>query len=197
MWKYDLQFPPTGGDGSAAVQPIQELLDSGEEGQIFTTTQDGAVWQDAPFADTETVEAIRSDVELLSALLTDPGELTYQWQYRLNETDGARASTADDATTDALSITIKSYRDGYQYRLMVTDADGAMSYTPWATLHVDADGTAENLCQSQTVISGNKAMTISDTDFYGVANSTYTLTGSVSKINLVTSINGETGAVTV
>lgn len=62
--------------------------------------------------------------------------LKYQWEYWPDYHDGWKISGATTAKTTALSIKGTTARNGYQYRCKITDANGVVIYTQWATLTV-------------------------------------------------------------
>ena len=60
--------------------------------------------------------------------------LKYQWQY--NNGSGWRNSTQEGCKTAALSVPVTNYRDGQQYRCVVTDAAGKKHISSAAKLYV-------------------------------------------------------------
>ncbi len=60
--------------------------------------------------------------------------LTYQWQY--NKGEGWKKSNASGATTKTLSINSSAGYNGYQYRCVITDANGTKTISSAATLTV-------------------------------------------------------------
>lgn len=67
--------------------------------------------------------------------------LTYQWQH-MTTTGSTWLTTADStsasgAQTAELTVKAQSYRNGYQYRCMVTGADGSVVYSEVATLTIE------------------------------------------------------------
>ena len=64
--------------------------------------------------------------------------LSYQWQYRKNEESGWMSTTLPGAKTNILTVTAVEARYGYQYRCRVTDANGAIQYSDYATLSISA-----------------------------------------------------------
>ncbi len=60
--------------------------------------------------------------------------LTYQWQY--NKGNGWADSGMSGSTTAALSVTATAARSGQQYRCVITDANGAKTYSAAARLTV-------------------------------------------------------------
>jgi|GEM_PF-6506966 len=68
--------------------------------------------------------------------------LTYQWQYK--EPDGAGTNTtATGATTKTLSIESTAARNGYQYRVIVTDSFGNKATSNAATLKLPITFTTQ------------------------------------------------------
>ena len=76
-----------------------------------------------------------NDTTEISVVATGAG-LTYQWQYRKNDTDTWKTTTVSGNKTDTLTIQGTLARDGYQYRCKVTDSEGNVVYSNGATLHV-------------------------------------------------------------
>ena len=62
--------------------------------------------------------------------------LTYRWQYKTPGGTSWNNSSAADSKTDTLSVTAAAYRDGYQYRCVVTDKYGNEVRTIAVTLKV-------------------------------------------------------------
>lgn len=62
--------------------------------------------------------------------------LSYQWYYRTGENGEWYKCSGDSAVTDSLSVEVKSYRAGYQYRCKVTDGSGASVYSEAASLSI-------------------------------------------------------------
>ena len=67
-------------------------------------------------------------------------DLTYQWQY--NAGDGWKKSGATGATTATLSINAKTAYNGWKYRCIITDANGATTTSSVATLKIKTAITA-------------------------------------------------------
>ena len=90
--------------------------------------------------------------------VTASGEnLSYQWQYRKSDTDTWTNSSGTSAATASLSVEVKSYRDGYQYRCRVTNAAGSV-YSVAAVLHVLAVPTISTQPQDVTAALGATAV---------------------------------------
>ena len=53
--------------------------------------------------------------------------LSYQWQFRKNDTDSWTKCSGDSAVTASLSVEVKSYRNGYQYRCKVSNSVGSVT----------------------------------------------------------------------
>ncbi len=64
-------------------------------------------------------------------------DLTYQWYYCKPNTTEWLKSTASSGKTATLSVTAKSYLDGYRYRCRVTDGSGAYKTSSYATLVIE------------------------------------------------------------
>ena len=60
--------------------------------------------------------------------------LTYQWQY--NSGSGWKNSNGTGATTNTLTINAKSTYNNWQYRCVITDGNGAKTYSDAAKLTV-------------------------------------------------------------
>ena len=62
--------------------------------------------------------------------------LTYQWQYKQSASGGWMNSTASSATTPYFYYTAANYHNGYQYRCVVTDADGNIAISDIGTVTI-------------------------------------------------------------
>ena len=62
--------------------------------------------------------------------------LTYQWQYSNNGGASWGNTSMSGYNTDTLSVGVVAYRDGYQYRCIVTDHSGVSQTSSVATLRV-------------------------------------------------------------
>ena len=62
--------------------------------------------------------------------------VSYQWQYRRNETANWTNTTLTGYNTAMLTVQAIDSRDGYQYRCIITDGAGNKDYTDTATLRV-------------------------------------------------------------
>jgi hypothetical protein len=67
--------------------------------------------------------------------------LTYQWQY--NKGDGWKTSNASGSTTATLTINTAAGYNGYNYRCVITNANGAKTYSSAATLKVKTTITTQ------------------------------------------------------
>ncbi len=67
--------------------------------------------------------------------------LKYQWQY--NSGDGWKNSGASGATTATLSINAKTTYNGWKYRCVITDANGATATSSIATLKIRTSITTQ------------------------------------------------------
>ncbi len=65
---------------------------------------------------------------------TGKATLTYQWQYRKNETSDWANSGQTGAKTDTLLVSTTAALHGYQFRCIVTDGNGQKSYSKTVTL---------------------------------------------------------------
>ena len=65
------------------------------------------------------------------------GDLSYQWYYRTSTKGSWVKCSGTGATTAALTVEAKSYRNGYQYRCLVKNAAGEV-YSNAAALTVRA-----------------------------------------------------------
>lgn len=63
------------------------------------------------------------------------GSLCYQWYYRSSSSSSWQKCTGTGCTGSVYSVTVKSYRNGYQYRCKLSNAAG-VSYSAAATLTV-------------------------------------------------------------
>ncbi len=62
--------------------------------------------------------------------------LSYQWQFRVSETAFWRLATAKGNQTAALHVPITPTRKGYQYRCIVTDLEGNVSFSQIYTMEL-------------------------------------------------------------
>ena len=99
--------------------------------------------------------------------------LTYQWQYRTSATSTKWiASPATGATTASVSIPIAKYKDGYQYRCVITDASGNTVTSSAATLNY---GTPVEEPENPDDTSALKIVT-QPVDYYGTTgNAAFTV----------------------
>ncbi len=99
---------------TAALVPVDQLV-------IVTQPESyvGAIGSTADFA----VEA-------------DGKDLTYQWYYSNNNGKNFVKSALRGSTTNTLSVVLSAYRDGQQYKCVVTDANGEMVETVVVTMRV-------------------------------------------------------------
>ena len=74
--------------------------------------------------------------------------LTYQWQYRMPSTGYWSNSTFTGANTDTLTVPITAHRNKYQYRCVITDANGVKTYSAASTLKVKTKITAQPTSRS-------------------------------------------------
>ena len=86
---------------------------------------------------------------------TGKGPLTYQWQYRKNDTDTWKLSGQSGNKTDTLKVSTTAGLHGYQFRCYVTDANGQKSYTNTVTLTVKPAITTQP--SNKSVTAGTKA----------------------------------------
>ena len=70
----------------------------------------------------------------LTVTATGKGTLTYQWQYRKNESASWANSGQQGAKTDTLLVSTTAALHGYQFRCIVTDGNGQKSYSKTVTL---------------------------------------------------------------
>ncbi len=71
----------------------------------------------------------------VSFTVTSPGSgYTYQWQY--NNGSGWKNSNGSGAATDTLTINAKATYNNWQYRCVITDGNGAKTYSDAAQLTV-------------------------------------------------------------
>ena len=82
--------------------------------------------------------------------------LSYQWYFRKSSSDSWSKSSGTGATTASLSVEVKSYRNGYQYRCKVTNAGGYV-YSNAATLTVAAKPVITTQPKDQTAAVGATA----------------------------------------
>ena len=63
-------------------------------------------------------------------------DLTYQWQYRTSAKDSWKKTTATGNKTVTLKVPVTAFRNGYQYRCVITDKYGNVINSGAATLKV-------------------------------------------------------------
>ena len=74
--------------------------------------------------------------EVLFQVIASGAGLTYQWQYRTSSTGAWKNSTFSGSDTGYLFVPATAARNGYQYRCVITDANGEALYSDAATLNV-------------------------------------------------------------
>ena len=104
--------------------------------------------------------------------------LTYQWQYRTSSTAAWKNSTLTGCKTATMSVPVTAARNKYQYRCVITDANGAVVNSNAATLTVKTKITAQPTNQSGYV--------------GGTAKFTVTATGAGLKYKWQFSADGKT-----
>ena len=62
--------------------------------------------------------------------------LTYQWQWRQNDSAKWAATTVEGNKTSTIKVPVTTERNGYQYRCVITDADGNKITSKAVTLTV-------------------------------------------------------------
>ena len=72
---------------------------------------------------------------VFTVALNNAEDVTYQWYYSNAEGKWAKTTTAD-SNTDTLTVVAKAYRDGYQYKCVITDAYGNVIESDVVTLTV-------------------------------------------------------------
>ena len=84
------------------------------------------------------------------------GNLTYQWYYRTSSSGEWSKSTGTGYNTATLSVKAVAYREGYQYRCLVTNSLGSI-YTNNAALHILAKPAITTQPKTTTVAEGETA----------------------------------------
>ena len=69
-------------------------------------------------------------------VLASGEDLTYQWQWRKNSSSAWATTTVSGNKTNTITVSATTTRNGYQYRCVVTDADGIQTISAGATLTV-------------------------------------------------------------
>ena len=87
--------------------------------------------------------------------------LTYQWFYKAVGSDEWQKSFSAGATTDTLSVELRTYRDGQQYMCVVTDANGE---------------TVESEAAAMTLKAGEFAIVSQPASYAGAEGDTVTFT---------------------
>ncbi|MBP5463378.1 MAG: hypothetical protein J6Y20_14830 [Lachnospiraceae bacterium] len=87
---------------------------------------------------------------------TGKGTLTYQWQYRKNESASWANSGQQGAKTDTLLVSTTAALHGYQFRCIVTDGNGKKSYSKTVTLTLKPRITTQPVDKSLLVGSTAK-----------------------------------------
>jgi hypothetical protein len=90
-----------------------------------------------------------------TVVATGKATLTYQWQYRKNETSDWANSGQTGAKTDTLLVSTTAGLHGYQFRCIVTDGNGQKSYSKTVTLTLKPRITTQPADTSVT--AGTKA----------------------------------------
>ena len=86
---------------------------------------------------------------------TGKGTLKYQWQYRKNESAEWANSGQQGAKTDTLLVSTTAALHGYQFRCIVTDGNGQVTYSKTVTLKLKPRITTQPADKSVT--AGTKA----------------------------------------
>ena len=81
------------------------------------------------------------------------GNLTYQWYYRISAGGTWTKCSGTGYNTATLSVKAVSYREGYQYRCLVTNSAGSI-YTNNAALHILAKPAITTHPKTTTVAEG-------------------------------------------
>ena len=83
--------------------------------------------------------------------------LSYQWQFSKDSGETWGNTYLTGATTQTLTVEVLAYRDGWQYRCVVTDDSGLSVTTKAATLHVGAAPVITGQPESYTGSVGGTA----------------------------------------
>ena len=86
---------------------------------------------------------------------TGTGTLTYQWQYRKDANSSWAPSAKSGNKTSTLSVAATNGLNGYQFRCVVKDVNGATTYSSAATLYIIPKITTQPV--SMTVAPGTNA----------------------------------------
>ena len=103
-------------------------------------------------AQPESVEAFVGSAVQFSVVANNAA--SYRWQYKLPGDDTWYNSYSDGYNTAAVSLEMKAYRDGYQYRCEITDTEGRISYSEPANLTLKSSSPVEIEEQPQQVVEG-------------------------------------------
>lgn len=87
---------------------------------------------------TEQFPELSDNTEVFQAGV-DGNNLTYQWQYRAGGSTVWRLATANGNQTPSLKIPMTRSRDGYQYRCVITDADGNVQFSKIQTFRMQGE----------------------------------------------------------
>jgi S-adenosylmethionine hydrolase len=83
----------------------------------------------------EDVEVAVGENAVFTVVLSKDEGVTYQWYYSDNGTDWAKTGMTG-ATTATLTVPMLAYRDGYQYKCVITDQYGNVITSDPATMHL-------------------------------------------------------------
>jgi hypothetical protein len=104
----------------------------------------------------EDTSAIVGDKAEFTVAATGKGKLTYQWQYRKNETSDWANSGQQGAKTDTLLVSTTAGLHGYQFRCVVTDGNSQESCSKIVTLTLKPRITTQPVDKSLLVGSTAK-----------------------------------------
>ena len=88
-----------------------------------------------PLSITEQPVSVKTSVgdKITFSVSAEGDGLTYQWQYKAT---GSSWKNSSNGTGASLTVEAASYRSGYQYRCIVSDANGEQLISDAATLTV-------------------------------------------------------------
>ena len=116
----------------------------------------------------ESYEGLVGDTVEFTVVAEGEG-LTYQWFYKAVGSDEWQKSFSTGATTDTLSVELRTYRDGQQYMCVVTDANGE---------------TVESDAAAMTLKVGEFAIVSQPASYAGAEGDTVTFTVAAEGDNL-------------
>ncbi len=102
-------------------------------------------------------KSVTEGASVTFAVTASGTDLTYQWQFRTSDTASWKNSGMTGSKTNSITVQGTKARDGYQYRCVVSDANGNKVTSKAATLTVDEKFAITGQPESKTVATGENA----------------------------------------